>query len=156
MKFDVDKAALADYVLGKVSEIIKRETKTHNNPTSCPELPLEKLDSNKSGEKTPNQAVGDMASFRSIRETKLAESVYEPISRLSVMEEAKKEVKNESLSSSKSLTDSCGFHFVMKYDNGRPRFVPVPINPQDLEKKYQESSGDGGSTPEAKRKRLIQ
>ena len=114
LKLNVDKAALGDYVLRKVTEIVKGGvTKNLDAPTSCPELPLDKAESNQSEKKTASCQSEVVASFKSVKETKLSESVYEPFNRSSV-EEIKKETKTESFSSSKSLTDSCGFHFVMK------------------------------------------
>ena len=141
LKLNIDKQVFSDYIYDKVTEMVKGALpKSLETSNVLREVRLDNIQKQVSEKKPLAQTMIDFTSSIQLnKEMKLNESLSERLAKSSYGE-IKKESRGESLTSSKSLLDSCGFRFVMKFDGGKARFVPVPINSLEPENSQQDLS----------------
>lgn len=128
-------AQLLDYFNKKFTELVnnllKVQPQTQEDPVESSKRSL--LEASIIDNKTHNaQQTHEEAgkenvqeSFKSIHDVKLIESIYEPISH-STIERSPRTSKSENIDSS-GMMDSSGFRYILKFENGKPQFVAVPV-----------------------------
>mgnify|MGYP000871616359 FL=1 len=128
-KLRIEGTALSDYFSKKFTEIATKSLPEINEMSLHSIGPQKSMKVEKAESDIQDVTGMNQNSIQSIADVKISESVFVPAPKAN-FEESTKSMK----SSTGSLMDSSGFRFIIKYENGRPRFVAVPVSSLELEK----------------------
>lgn len=132
---ETDYNRISQHMMNKVNEIVNQKYKDVLSKSS-PVIVEQSLSIDKQEEtKINDQGV----KLSTVQETPLAYSCFETVSKPNPelkIETVKKDEAPKSTADdlNKSLMDSSGFRFVMKFENGKAKFVPISTNESQMTK----------------------